>query len=149
MKKAEEHTVVAQLLNILHFGICGTDILLEERLPEHSFSWPIAKILLEERCRQIELSIPGISYGTCLALRPLASPWLVMCHQVCVVCYVLPGTRYVLCVMCYVLRGAVVRDAWCVVILFHALLRPLNCGPRATYLVRVFDGVCCRHHTRY
>ena len=37
-------------------------------------------------------------------------------------CYVLPGMRYVL-------RGAVVGDAWCVVIRFHALLRPLNCGP--------------------
>ena len=40
-------------------------------------------------------------------------------------CYVLPGTMcYVLCV----LRGAVVRDAWYLV-RFHALLRPLNCGP--------------------
>ena len=37
-------------------------------------------------------------------------------------CYLLPGVRYVL-------RGAVVRDAWCVVVRFHALLRPLNCGP--------------------
>ena len=38
-------------------------------------------------------------------------------------------TRYQVCVMCYVLRGAVVRDAWCVVVRFHALLRPLNCAP--------------------
>ena len=36
-------------------------------------------------------------------------------------CYVLPGMRYVL-------RGAVVGDACCVVVRFHALLRPLNCG---------------------
>ena len=37
-------------------------------------------------------------------------------------------TRCVLCAMCYVLRGAVVREAWCVLVRFHALLRPLNCG---------------------
>ena len=35
--------------------------------------------------------------------------------------------------MCNVLRGVVVRDAWCVVVRFHALLRPLNCGPCANY----------------
>ena len=44
-------------------------------------------------------------------------------------CYVLPGMCCVLPGMCYVLRGAVVREAWCVMVRFHALLHPLNCGP--------------------
>ena len=52
-------------------------------------------------------------------------------------CCVLPS-------MCYVLRGAVVPDAWYVVVRFHALLRPLNCGPSATYLVE-FSMVLAVH----
>ena len=57
-------------------------------------------------------------------------------------------TRYELCVMCNVLRGVVVRDAWCVVVRFHALLRPLNSGPRATYLVE-FLMLLAVHITQY
>ena len=69
-----------------------------------------------------------------------------MCYVLSGICYQVPGTwyQYVLPGMYYVLRGAVVRDAWCVVVRFHALLRPLNCGPRATYLVE-FSMVLAVH----
>ena len=43
--------------------------------------------------------------------------------------FVLRVTRYALFFMCYALRDAVARDACCVVVRFHALLRPLNCDP--------------------
>ena len=49
-------------------------------------------------------------------------PWYCCLFLACVM-------YYQVCVMCYVLRGAVVIHAWCVVVRFHALLRPLNCGP--------------------
>ena len=68
-----------------------------------------------------------------------------MIHGIVVCVWIVSrATRYVLPGMCYVLRGAVVRDAWCVVVRFHALLRPLNCGPRATYLVE-FSMVLAVH----
>ena len=61
----------------------------------------------------------------------------------CCFCFLL-----VLCVTRYALCVAVVRDAWCVVVRFHALLCPLNCGPRATYLVE-FSMLLAVHITQY
>ena len=64
-------------------------------------------------------------------------------------CLLLAGIMcYQVCVMCYVLRGAVVRDAWCMMVRFHALLRPLNCGPGATFLVEFSMLLAVHiHHT--
>ena len=78
----------------------------------------------------LRLSVPPLPKMN----RELTShdPWDCCSFLACAMCY---QVQYVLCVMRYVLRGSVVRDAWCVVVRFHALLRPLNCGPWATYLL--------------
>ena len=116
--------------------------------------------------RQRKGAVPGVSklntstYYSLQYLRQVHNPLMFHCWFPCILrlsvtplpmgllfvfalYYVLPGMCCVLR-MCYVLRGAVVRDASCVVVRFHALLRPLNCGPRATYLVE-FSMVLAVH----